>query len=47
LEEVVVYTGRKVLMDVDNNISLIVGDARGILHKQLSSHPIRDYNFIN
>ncbi len=47
LEEVVVHTGRKVLMEVDNNISLIVGDARGILDQQLSFHPIRDYNFFN
>ncbi len=39
LEDVAASVGHKVLMEVDNNILLIVGDARGILDKQLSPHP--------
>ncbi len=30
LEEVAVRTGRKVVMEVDDNSALIVGDTRGI-----------------
>jgi hypothetical protein len=31
LEEVAVHAGHEDLMEVDNNISLIVGDRKGIL----------------
>jgi hypothetical protein len=39
LEEVAVRVGRKVLMEVDDNILLIVSDPQGILDQQLRPHP--------
>jgi len=35
LEEVAVHAGHEVMMEVENNISLIVGDSRGILDSSL------------
>jgi hypothetical protein len=40
LEEVTVSAGHKVLMGIDYNISLIVGDPQEILEEQLRPHPI-------
>jgi hypothetical protein len=40
LKEAVVHAGHKVLMEVDDNILLIVGDPKGVLGKQLRSQPI-------
>ncbi len=40
LEEVAVRAGHKVLMGVDDMISLIVGDPQGILDEQPRPHPI-------
>jgi len=40
LEEVATRTGQEVLLEVDNNISLIVGGSQGILNQQLKPHSI-------
>ncbi len=40
LEEVTVRAGNKVLVKVDNNSVLIVGDPQGILSQQLRPHAI-------
>jgi hypothetical protein len=40
LKEVLVHIGRKVMMEVDDNILLIVDDPQGILDEQLRLHPI-------
>jgi hypothetical protein len=40
LKEVAVHEGHKVLMEVDDNISLIVGNLQGILDQQLKPRPI-------
>ena len=39
LKEVAVHEGHKVLMEVDDNISLIVGNLQGILDQQLKPFP--------
>jgi hypothetical protein len=39
LEEVTVRAGHKVLMEVDDNISLIVGNPQGISDQQLRPRP--------
>ncbi len=46
LEEVAVRAAHEVWMDVDNNISLILDDPRGILDEQLLHHPIHLLNII-
>ncbi len=46
LREVAPCAGHKVLMEVDDNILLIVGDQSGILDKQLRLHPIHLLNII-
>ncbi len=47
MEEVAVHAGREVLMEVDDNILLIVGDPQGISVEQLRPHPNHfQYNFI-
>ncbi len=46
LEEVAVWAGRKVLMEVDNSIPLIVGDSQGILDQLLRPHPLHFLNII-
>jgi hypothetical protein len=46
LREVAPCTGHKVLMEVDNNILLIVGDQSGILDNLLGLHPIYLLNII-
>jgi hypothetical protein len=46
LEEVIVRAGHKVLMEVDNNISQIVGNRQEILDQQLSPQPIGLLNII-
>jgi hypothetical protein len=40
-EEVIVHDGYDVLVEVDNNSALIVGDPRGILGQHLRPHPIK------
>jgi hypothetical protein len=40
LEEVAEHAGIKVLMEVDDNGALIVGESHGILNQQLLPHPI-------
>ncbi len=40
MEAVAVRAGYKVLMEVNDNILLIVGNPQGILEDQLRSHPI-------
>jgi hypothetical protein len=40
LEDVALCAGHKVLMKVEDNILLIVGDPQGILDKQLRFWPI-------
>jgi hypothetical protein len=40
LEEVTVCSGHKVLMEVENNILLIVGNLQGILEQQLRPRTI-------
>ncbi len=44
LEQVTMRAGRKVLMYVDNNILLIVGDPQGILNQKLRPRPIHLLN---
>jgi hypothetical protein len=39
-EDVTVCAGREVLMEVDNNSALIVGNPKGILGQQLRPYPI-------
>ncbi len=39
-------TGHKVLMEVDDNICLILGDLQGILDQQLRPRPIHLLNII-
>jgi len=46
MEEVAVHGGRKVLMEVDDNILMIVGDPRGILDEQLRPRLIHLLNNI-
>ncbi len=46
MEEVEVPAGREVLVDVDDNSALIVGNPRGILGQQLKPQPIYSLNFI-
>ncbi len=45
-EEVAMRTGWAVLMEVDESILLIGGDAHGILEQQLRLHPIHLMNSI-
>jgi hypothetical protein len=45
-KEVTVHSGYMVLMEVDNNSLLIVGDPCRILDQQLVSHPINLLNII-
>jgi hypothetical protein len=40
LEEVAVGAGYEVLVDIDDNDWLIVGDPQGVLDEQLRPHPI-------
>ncbi len=40
LEEVAVRAGHNVMIDVDANISLIIGNPHMILDQQLRPHPI-------
>ncbi len=40
MEEVTVHASDKVLIDVDDNILLIVGNSQRILEQQLQPHPI-------
>jgi hypothetical protein len=40
LEEVTVNASHEVLMEVDDNMSLIVGDPQGILDQQLRPIPL-------
>jgi hypothetical protein len=47
LEEVALPGGHKVLMEVGNNVSLIVGNLRGLLDEQLRPHLINLLNTIN
>jgi hypothetical protein len=44
LEEVTVSVGHKVLMEVDDSISLIFGNPQGILNQQLRPCPIHILN---
>jgi hypothetical protein len=44
LEGVAVRASHKVLMELDNNISLIVGYPQGVLGQQLRPHPIHLLN---
>jgi hypothetical protein len=46
LEEVATRTGHEVLLEVDNNISLIVGGSQGILNQQFRPHSIYLLNII-
>jgi hypothetical protein len=46
LEGVIVHAGHEVLMEVDDNIVLIVGDQQGILDQQLRPHIIHLLNII-
>jgi hypothetical protein len=46
LEEVSVSSGDKVLVEVGNNSTLIVGNPQGILGQQQSHHPIYLFNII-
>jgi hypothetical protein len=46
LEEAALRAGRKVLMEVDGNGTLTVGDPPGILGGQLRPHPIHTLNII-
>jgi hypothetical protein len=46
LEEVAVQAGRKVLIEVDDNISLIVVDPQEILDQQLNPRPTYLLNII-
>jgi hypothetical protein len=46
LEEVTVHAGHNVLMEVDNKISLIIGDPRGIIDQQVRPHAIHLLNII-
>ncbi len=46
LEEVAVRTGLKVLMEVDDNSAVIVGDPQGGLSQKLWLHLIHLLNFI-
>jgi hypothetical protein len=47
LKDVAFHTGHEVLMEVDVNILLIVGDPQGILGQQLRPRPITLLNIIN
>jgi hypothetical protein len=40
VKKVIVRAGRKVLMEVDNNSELIIGDQQEILGQQLGPQPI-------
>ncbi len=40
LEEVTMRASHKVLVEVDDNQQLIIGDQQGILVQQLKTHPI-------
>jgi hypothetical protein len=44
LEKALVFSGLKVLIEVDDNSELIVGDPQGILGQQLRPHPISKLN---
>jgi len=46
LPTVAICADHKVLMEVDDNISLTVCDAQGILDQQLRPHPIHLLNII-
>ncbi len=46
MEVVPVRAGHEVLMEVDNNMLLIVGNLQGILEKHLRPHPISLLNII-
>jgi hypothetical protein len=46
MEEVIVRTSHKVLMEVEDNCALIVSDPQGILDQQLRPHPIHVLNII-
>jgi hypothetical protein len=46
LKEVAVYTGHKVLVDVDDNGALVVGNPYWILGQQLRPHPIHLFNIL-
>jgi hypothetical protein len=46
LETVTERSGHKVLIEVDDNISLIVGDPEGILDWQMKPHLRRSLNII-
>jgi len=47
LEEVAVCAGHEVLIEVDDNILLIVGNLQGILDKQQRPHPINLLNIMS
>jgi len=40
MEETIVHAGPEVLMEVDNNVSLIAGNLQGISDRQLRPHII-------
>jgi hypothetical protein len=46
LEEVVAHADREVLMEIENNSVMIVGDPQGILGLHLRLYPIHLSNFI-
>jgi hypothetical protein len=46
LEEVAVYASHKVLVEVEDNMSLIVADPRRILDQQLRPHQSHKINII-
>jgi hypothetical protein len=44
-EEVAVWAGHEVLMEVDDNSALIVSNQWGILSQQLRPHPIHIFEY--
>jgi len=44
LEEVAVHADQKLLVGIDNNILLLVGEPQGIIYQRLSPHPIHLLN---
>jgi hypothetical protein len=47
LEEVAVHDGCEVLMEVDNDIALILGDPQEILDQQLRPYRIHLFNILS
>jgi hypothetical protein len=44
LDKVAMGAGHKVLMEVEDNISLTVGNPQGVLNQQPGPHPIHSLN---